>query len=116
MSGGWDVYAIPATTIYSATVTGTKAEVTSDPSSLVFSIHIANGTGATAYLQIFDLAAASVTVGTTAPSYSLAVPTLSTADLVFGKPILHATGFTVASTTGRSNSTTASQDVTIVYA
>lgn len=114
--GGYDVYAISAANVYSATVTGAKAEVTDDPNSLIFSIHIANGTGATAYLQVFDLDADNVTVGTTAPTYSLAVPTLETADIVFGKPIKHITGFTIASTTTRAGSTSASQDVTIVYA
>jgi len=115
MGGAWDVYAVSAANLYSAAVTGTKAEVTDDPNSLIFSIHIANGTGATAYLQIFDLDADNVTVGTTAPTYVFAVPTLETANLFFEKPIQHTTGFTVASTTVRDGAVSAAQDVTIIY-
>lgn len=113
--GGYDVYAINAADVYTATATGTKAEVTTDSYSLIFSIHIANGTAAIAYLQVFDLAAASVTVGTTAPTYAFGVPAGETADLVFGKPIQHTTGFTIASTTTRTGLTTASQEVSVIY-
>ena len=115
MMGGYDVYAINASDVYTATVTSTKAEVTDDPNSLIFSIHISNGTAAIAYLQVFDLDADNVTVGTTAPTYALGVAAGATADLVFGKPIQHTTGFTVASTTTRTGSVSASQDVTILY-
>lgn len=113
--GGYDVYAINAADVYTATVGGTKAEVTDDPKSLIFSIHIANGTAAIAYLQVFDLDADNVTVGTTSPTYALGVPAGETADLVFGKPIQHTTGFTIASTTTRTGSTGANQEVTILY-
>lgn len=113
--GGYDVYAINAADVYTATVTGTKAEVTDDPKSLIFSIHISNLEAATSYLQVFDLDADDVTVGSTAPTYSLGVPASSSVDLTFGKPIQHITGFTVASTTTRAGSSTASQDVTVIY-
>lgn len=116
MIGPNDVYAISAANIYTATVTGTKAEVTDDPYSIIFSVHISNLAAATSYLQVFDLDADAVTVGTTAPSYAFGVPANGSVDLTFGKAIQHSTGFTVASTTTRTGSTTASQDVTIMYA
>lgn len=116
MIGPNDVYAISAANVYTATVTGTKAEVTDDPYSIIFSVHISNTTAATAYLQVFDLDADNVTVGTTAPTYAFGVAAGDSVDLFFGKPIQHSTGFTIASTTTRTGAVSASQEVTIMYA
>ena len=111
----YETYGIPASGIYTAQVTGTKAEVTDNAKSDVYSMHISNGTAALAYLQVFDLDADAVTVGTTAPTYAIGVPAGQTVNHVFGKPIIHSTGFTVASTTTRTGAVSAAQEVTIIY-
>lgn len=113
--GRWDSSGVAASDIYTGQVAGTKIEVTNDPKSDVFSMHISNGTAALAYLQVFDADADNVTVGTTAPTYAIGVPAGHTANFIFGVPIVHSTGFTVASTTTRTGSTGAAQEVTIIY-
>ncbi len=115
MLGAQSVHAIIASGIYTGTVGATKVAVTANTKSQIFSVHISNTTAATAYLQVFDLAAADVTVGTTAPTYAFGVAAGDSVDLVFGKPIMHTTGFTIASTTTRTGSSAASQEVTIIY-
>ena len=106
---------IPATNVYTVTASSTKADVTTDAKSTIYSVHISNTTAATAYLQVFDLQSGSVTVGSTAPTYAFGVPAGGVANLHFGRPIEHSTGFTIASTTTRTGSSTAAQEVTIIY-
>lgn len=114
--GGQSVSAVPATGIYTGTVGGTKVEVTDNPDCLVFGFNIANLTAAVAYLQVFDLDADNVTVGTTVANYVLAVAAApGVRDVPFPKPIQHSTGFTIASTTTATGATGANQDVAIVY-
>jgi hypothetical protein len=113
--GRWDTSGVPASGVYTGTVSGTKVEVTANTKSTVFSVHISNTTAATAYLQIFDLATASVTVGTTTPTYVIGVQASGSVNLTFGVPIEHTTGFIIASTTTRTGATGAAQEVTIIY-
>lgn len=113
--GGWDVYGVQATDIYTGQVAGTKIEVTNDPTSTVFCFDISNTTAAAAYLQVFDADADNVTVGTTAPTYAFGLAANQSKNIMLQKPILHKTGFTVASTTTRTGSTGAAQEVTIIY-
>ena len=106
---------IVATDLYTAQATSTKAEVTDDPNSEVWGFSISNGTAALAYLQVFDLDADAVTVGSTAPTYAIGVPAGEAICVVFPKQIIHQTGFTIASTTTRTGSSNAAQEVTIFY-
>jgi hypothetical protein len=114
--GYWTTEAIPATGIYNAQVTGTKAEVTDNPNSDIWMIDITNTTAAAAYLQIFDADADNVTVGTTTPTFTIGLAANQSKNIVLPKPIRLATGFTVASTTTRTGAVSAAQEVTIAYA
>jgi hypothetical protein len=72
-----------------------------------FSIEVQNNDAAAAYLQVFDALAASVTVGTTTPGYTLLVPANALVQLQMpaGAFKHFATGMVIALTTSRSNST-----------
>jgi hypothetical protein len=111
----FNIYGVQATDLYSAATSSTKAEVTDDPTATIFSIHYINNNAAISYLQIFDLDADAVTVGSTVPTYVLAVPPTSASTFTFQKPILHKTGFTIASATTATGSSNSAGYVTIVY-
>lgn len=64
-----------------------------------------NPNAAVTYIQVWNLASASVTVGTTAPTWTIGVPANGTANLELVNGILHGTGFTVAATTTATGST-----------
>lgn len=101
------------TKIYSGSASGTKAELSKNAETMR-AINLINGTAAVAYFQIFNLPAASVTVGTTAPLASIGLPASAGLTLSFGEgQILGGSGLTVASTTTRAGSTTAAVDYTI---
>lgn len=76
-----------------------------------------NPNAATSYIQVFDLASASVTVGTTTPTYTIAIPAGSMANIEFGNGILHSSAIVIAATTTATNSTAPSTalNVTILY-
>lgn len=96
---------------YSASNTGTKAEVSAVPVR-IGSIILYNTTAAVAYLQIFCTPAASVTVGTTAPNWVIPMPATGGLTLTFPDGwSLGGTGLTIAATTTRTGSTGATTDV-----
>ena len=77
---------------------------------------ISAGSGATAsYLQLFNAAKASVTLGTTSPDVVVSVPANSRVSYNSTQGINFGTGLTVASTTDRQNSTVAVSDVVLEY-
>ena len=93
-------------TMYSNTaLNGTKAEVTDTANSRVYSIHMYNPSNAAAYLQLFDLDADDVTVGTTTPTQVYAVATLQSLQMTFNPPKQFTTGLTIAATTTATGST-----------
>src|SRR3990167_8780142 len=70
----------------------------------IYGIQVTNTNTADAYFQLFDVAAASVTVGTTTPKLSFLVPAgdgtnAGAVDHFFGKPISFNTAITYACTT-----------------
>ena len=67
----------------------------------VYGWFIYNPNNSVAYVQFYNVAAASVTVGTTSPVYSIGIPALSAAN-VFGVGIAHSTAIAVAATTTRA--------------
>lgn len=76
----------------------------------LFSIDVINPNSSPAYLQLFDAALASVTVGTTTPSYVLYVPASGSISKDFEGGAYFATAATMAATTtatGAGNPTTA---------
>jgi hypothetical protein len=67
------------------------------------------------YIQLFDIATASVTVGTTTPTYVLPIPAASAANLELSCGIDHATAITVAATTTATGGTTPTTALVCVF-
>lgn len=98
------------------TVEDIKPPGNTPTAGLLYFLQLLNKTNADAYLQLFNLPASGVTLGTTAPSivYHLA----ANADLVIPMPMplaLGGTGISAAGTTGASNATGAAISVTAHY-
>ena len=93
-----NVQAVPATSgglsFYNASVAGTKAAVKASAGQL-YGYHILNTTAAIAYVQCFNVASASVTVGTTTPDFVLGLPANGGATFIRRGPQHHA-GFGLA--------------------
>jgi hypothetical protein len=97
--------------VFSGTASSTKAGLADGMGSTVYAINLINNEAAKSYVQIFNLPAASVTVGTTAPLVSIGLPASGGLTLSFPRGwILGGSGFTIASTTTRAGSTTAGVD------
>lgn len=97
------------TTPYKNTaLSNTKQEV-KDTSGRLYGWHVFNPGATTTYVQCFDLDADDVTVGTTAPTFVLAIPSIATApvglDSHLPTPVAFANALTIAATTGAANST-----------
>lgn len=81
----------------------------------VYGMWISNTATATRYVKFYDATAASVTVGTTTPMITVAVPGNSADDVtgnfnVGGLGILFGTAISVAATTGRADNDTGAPD------
>lgn len=105
MSGALD-------TCYSASVTGTKAQVSATPLS-IGAYQLLNNAAAITYLQVFYKLAADVTVGTTTADVVIPLPASGGATLFFDKGWLTRGPLTLAATTTRTGSTTATVDVVL---
>jgi hypothetical protein len=99
---------------FSASVNATKQQVKGSAGQ-VYGYHILNNTAAIAYMQVFDKASASVTVGTTTPDYVIPLPASFGATLEISTGVAHANGITVACTTTRTGSTGAICDVVVFF-
>lgn len=95
-SGGVSV----ATGSIGATVTSIKASA-----GQVFGWYFYNPNASVAYVQFFNTASGSVTLGTTAPVYSLGIPASSAANVELSLGIAHSTAITIGITTTRAGST-----------
>lgn len=100
---------------YSGSVAGTVVAVDATGPATLRLITILNTTAAVAYLQVFNLPAASVTIGTTAPALSIGVP--ASAALVIPIPEcglnIAGLGLSLGGTTTRAGATGASLDVNL---
>ena len=106
MSGSFDAF-------YSASVTGTKAQVSAVPVD-IGAYHLLNNIAGITYLQVFYKLAADVTVGTTVPDIVIPLPASGGATLNFeGKGWRTRGPLTLAATTSRTGSSTATVDVTL---
>lgn len=104
MSGSFD-------TFYSASVTGTKAQVSAVPVD-IGAYHILNNAAAISYVQVFYKLATDVTVGTTVADAVIPLPASGGATLNFeGKGWRTRGPLTLAVTTTRTGSSTATADV-----
>lgn len=102
--------AIGASMYWNSGLTSTKVAVNASGGNL-YGYHLYNPNTTVAYVQFFNVASASVTVGTTAPNMVIAIPPLGWADAPPSGPAIgFATALTVAATTtstGSGNPTTA---------
>lgn len=93
-----------------ATATAIKASA-----GQLYGYHLFNTTAAVAYVQIFNVAAASVTLGTTAPTFSIGIPASGGVTVNFDKGIAFGTAISFACTTTRTGSSGATCDVNFFY-
>lgn len=100
---------------YSGQVAGTVVNLDSTGPQHLRLCVLLNTTAAVAYLQIFNIAAGSVTLGTTVPWLSIGLP--ASAAMVLPLPeggiLAKGSGLSVAGTTTRTGSTGAAIDVNI---
>ena len=82
------------TTALSNTATAIKSSAGN-----IYLLHVENPNSSKAYLQFYDVAAGSVTVGTTTPKLSLLIPATGGHDGYLPIPIAFGTAITVAATT-----------------
>lgn len=93
-----------------ATATAIKASA-----GQLYGYHLFNTTAAVAYVQIFNVAVGSVTLGTTAPTFSIGIPASGGVTVNWDKGIAFGTAITFACTTTRAGSTGATVDVCFFY-
>lgn len=103
--------------IYSGQVAGTVQQLSGSAPDAIRLLVLLNTTAAVAYLQIFNLPGASVTLGVTAPWMSLGLP--ANAGMVLPIPEIGirclGSGLSIAGTTQRAGSTGAAIDVNIAW-
>jgi hypothetical protein len=93
------------TGMYSANISNTATAANASATTL-YSINAGNTNSTGCYLQMWNLAAGSVTVGTTAPYSSFLIPANGAGMPVnLPRPIRFGTALTVAATTTRAGST-----------
>jgi len=93
-----------------ATATAIKASA-----GQLYGYHLFNTTAAVAYVQIFNVASGSVTLGTTAPTMSIGIPASGGVTVHWDKGIAFGTAISFACTTTRTGSTGATCDVNFFY-
>lgn len=100
---------------YSGSVAGTVVSVDVTGPATLRCLTFLNTTVAVAYLQVFNLPAASVTIGTTAPALSIGVPASAAIVVPFpeGGLNLGGSGLSLGGTTTRAGLTGASLDVNL---
>ena len=96
-TGGWSV---SSQTALSNTKTQVKGSAGTFGGYMFY-----NPNASAAYIQVFDVANASVTVGTTTPTYVIPIPATSAANVEFTNGINHGTAVVVAATTTATGST-----------
>jgi len=101
--------------LFTGQVAGTVIALDNNGPTTLRWLTFLNTTAAVAYLQIFNIAAASVTLGTTAPTLSIGVP--ASAALVLAIPEagqhMRGSGLSCAGTTTRAGLTGAALDLNI---
>lgn len=85
------------TPYWNAALNSTKQAVKAS-AGRVYGWHIQNPNTVDAYVQFWDLASGSVTVGTTAPTFALWIPAMGGLDTDWTPPINFLTAITAAAT------------------
>lgn len=112
----WLVQTIPGTangwSVNSQTgLTNTKVAVKAS-AGLFGGYMIFNPNSSVIYVQVFDVASASVTLGTTTPTYVIPIPATAGANLEIRNGVTHSTAITLAATTTATGSTAPSTALT----
>ena len=114
----WLVTDSPATSGGLSIVTGSvgaTATAIKASAGQLYGYHLFNTTAAVAYVQIFNVASGSVTLGTTSPTLSIGIPASGGVTVNFDKGIAFSTAISFACTTTRTGSTGATCDVNFFY-
>ena len=96
-ANGWSVNSQTA-------LTNTKISVKAS-AGLFAGYMLYNPNSSVCYVQVFDVANGSVTLGTTAPTYVVSIPAAAAANIEFSVGIAHTTAIVLASTTTPTGST-----------
>jgi hypothetical protein len=96
-AGGWSVNSQTA-------LTNTKVAVKATGGNFG-GYMIYNPNASAIYIQMFDVASASVTLGTTTPTYVIPLPATAAANIEWSNGITHTTAITLAATTTPTGST-----------
>lgn len=92
-------------TPYSNTaLSNTKQQVKASAGKL-YGWMVHNPSAATAYIQVWDVASGSITVGTTPPTYTIPLPAGASANVMSERGVSHATAINIAATTTPTGST-----------
>lgn len=102
--------------IYSGSIGNTATQVKSSAGQ-VYGWEIGNNNAAVSYVQFFNTAVGSVTVGTTPPIYSIEIPANSSKTAQWPHGVAHSTAIVVACTTTRAGNTApgSTVDLNILY-
>lgn len=113
--GGWSFN-------YQSALSSTKAQIKGSAGNFGGYINLYNPNTAVTFIQVFNKASASVTVGTTAPDFVITLPGLATAsgtgtdrNLEITCGLAMSTGITIAATTTATNSTAPANAVTATF-
>jgi hypothetical protein len=97
-------------TVATGSITNTATAIKA-AAGQVYGWYFYNPNASVAYVQFFNTAAASVTLGTTAPVYSLGIPATSGANVMLETGIAHSTAIAIGITTTRAGSTAPASSV-----
>ena len=103
-STGWSVSSQTA-------LTNTKASIKASTGTLG-GYMLYNPNAAAVYIQVFDVASGSVTLGTTTPTYVIPLPPAAAANIEFALGIAHGTAIVAAATTTATGSAAPSSSIT----
>ncbi len=103
-TGGWSINSQTA-------LTNTKVAVKASAGSFG-GYMLYNPNAAVTYIQVFDVASASVTLGATTPTYVIPLPPAAAANVEFSLGISHAAAITLTATTTATGSTAPTSSLT----
>lgn len=114
-AGGWSVF--NATSSDGATALTNTAQAVKASAGQVGGWYIYNPNSSAQFVQFYNVAAASVTVGTTNPLFMLTIPATAGANVEFANGIAFATAIAIAatSTAGGNGAPSSALDVVILY-
>lgn len=95
---------------YTGSITNTAVAVDASAGTL-WGYYFYNPNASACYVQFWNTAQGSVTVGTTAPILSLAIPATSAANVQFAVGHAYSTAITIAATTARAGGTACGSNI-----